>query len=245
LAGCLSAAFASTGPERLTVAYPQWPPYKIVQNGEFGGIDALVLAQIARRTGLEFDYVECPWARCLIMLQNGSVDMITSIAQIAERKESMEFLQPPTRDTYAISFYTSVGAQHVIRRYEDLYGLEIGVIRRSAYFDRFDRDATLHKTFVTRETQLVDMLASRRLDVIVGIGANLDYLIRETRRSAVIAKSSFETGTHDPAYIAMSRKSKHQAVIPRLEQALGAMRRAGEIEQIERKYLDALARDKR
>jgi polar amino acid transport system substrate-binding protein len=68
---------ASAGSERLTVAYPQWPPYKILQNGTIGGIDALVLDEIARRTGLEFDYVECPWARCLIMLQNGSVDMIT------------------------------------------------------------------------------------------------------------------------------------------------------------------------
>src|SRR4029077_11249703 len=85
--------FVSAGSERLTVAYPQWPPYKIVQNGTIGGIDALVLDEIARRTGLEFDYVECPWTRCLIMLQDGSVDMITSIAQTEERKESMDFLE--------------------------------------------------------------------------------------------------------------------------------------------------------
>jgi hypothetical protein len=72
---CFLSTFASAGSERLTVAYQQWPPYKIVQNGTIGGIDTLVLDEIARRTGLEFDYVECPWARCLIMLQDGSVDM--------------------------------------------------------------------------------------------------------------------------------------------------------------------------
>ena len=70
---CFLSTFASAGSERLTVAYPQWPPYKIVQNGTIGGIDALMLDKIARRTGLEFDYVECPWARCLIMLQNLSL----------------------------------------------------------------------------------------------------------------------------------------------------------------------------
>ena len=75
---CFLSTFASAGPERLTVAYPHWPPYKIVQNGTFGGIDALVLDEIARRAGLEFDYVECPWVRCLMMLQDGSVDMITT-----------------------------------------------------------------------------------------------------------------------------------------------------------------------
>jgi polar amino acid transport system substrate-binding protein len=241
---CFLSTVASAGSERLTVAYPPWPPYKVVQNGTIGGIDALVLDEIARRTGLEFDYVECPWARCLIMLQNGSVDMITSIAQTEERKESMDFLEPPTRDHYAISFYTHVKAKHAISRYEDLDGLDIGVIRSSAYFERFDQDHNLHKTLVTQETQLVEMLASQRLDVIVGIGANLDYLIHETGRSGVIKKSSFEMETKDPAYIAVSKKSKHKGVVPRLEQALSDMRRANEIEQIERSFLEALARDK-
>ena len=241
---CFFPTLASAGSERLTVAYPQWPPYKIAQNGTIGGIDALVLDEIARRTGLEFDYVECPWPRCLIMLQDGSVDMITSIAQTEERKESMDFLEPPTRDNYAISFYTNVKTKHAISRYEDLYELDIGVIRSSAYFERFDQDHKLQKTFVTRETQLVDMLASQRLDVIVGIGANLDYLIHETGRSGVIKKSSFEIETKDPAYIAISKKSKHKSVVPRLEKALSDMRRANEIEQIERRFLEALARDK-
>jgi polar amino acid transport system substrate-binding protein len=242
---CFLATLASAGSERLAVAYPQWPPYKIVQNGAIGGIDALVLDQIARRTGLEFDYVECPWARCLIMLQNGSVDMITSIAQTEERKASMDFLEPPARDNYAISFYANVQANHAITRYDDLYGLEIGVIRSSAYFERFDRDRKLQKTFVTREMQLVEMLASRRLDVIVGIGANLDYLIQTTGRSGVIKKSSLEIETKDPAYIAVSKGSKHKGVIPRIEKALRDMRRGHEIEQIERRFLAALARDKR
>jgi len=239
---CFLSTFASAGSERLTVAYPQWPPYKVVQNGTIGGIDALVLNEIARRTGLEFDYVECPWPRCLTMLQNGSVDMITSIAQTEERKESMYFLEPPTRDNYAISFYTNVKAKHAISRYEDLYELDIGVIRSSAYFERFDQDHKLQKTFVTQETQLVDMLARQRLDVIVGIGANLDYLIHQTGRSGVIKKSSFEVEAKDPAYIAVSKKSKHKGVIPQIEKALSDMRRANEIEKIERSFLEALAR---
>jgi polar amino acid transport system substrate-binding protein len=241
----LLSTVAPAGSERLTVAYPQWPPYKIVQNGTIAGIDALVLDEIARRTGLTFDYVECPWARCLIMLQNGSVDMMTSIAQTKERKGSMDFLEPPTRDNYPISFYTNLEAKHAIRRYEDLYGLGIGVIRGSAYFERFDQDRKLQKTFVTRETQLVDMLASQRLDVIVGIGANLDYLIHETGRSGVFKKSSFEIETSEPAYIAVSKKSKHKDVVPRVEKALTDMRRTHEIEQIERSFLEALARNKR
>jgi polar amino acid transport system substrate-binding protein len=241
----LLSASASAGQERLTVAYPQWPPYKIVQSGAIAGIDALVLDEIARRTGVGFDYVECPWARCLIMLQNGSVDMITSIAQTKERRESMDFLEPPARDNYPIAFYTNSKGKHAISRYEDLYGLGIGVIRGGAYFERFDLDRKLEKTFVTREMQLLDMLASQRLDVIVGIGANLDYLIHESGRSGVVRKSTFAIVANEPAYIAISKKSRHQGVIPRIEEALREMRRAGAIERIERSFLAALARDQR
>ena len=232
-------------PERLTIAYPQWPPYKIVQNGSIGGIDALMLNEIARRTGLAFDYVECPWARCLIMLQNGNVDMITSIARTADRAAVMDFLEPPTRDNYAIAFYTNAAAPHALNRYEDLAGLNIGIIRGSAYFERFDNDRTLLKTLVTRETQLIDMLAGGRLDVIVGIGANLDYLLQESGRSRRVKKWSMRAATEEPAYIAVSKKSRHKAAIPLLEKALREMRRANEIERIEQSFFKALARDRR
>ena len=47
----------------------------------------------------------------------------------------------------------------------------------------------------------------------------------------------------DPAYIAVSKKSKHKGVVPRLEKALSDMRRVHEIELIERSFLEALARD--
>jgi polar amino acid transport system substrate-binding protein len=177
-------------------------------------------------------------------LQDGSVDMITTIAKREERKESMDFLEPPMRDSYPISFYTNVKTKHAVSRYEDLYGLNIGVIRGGAYFERFDQDQKLQKTIVTREAQLVDMLASQRLDVIMGIGANMDYVIHETGRSVVIKKASFEIDMKDPAYIAVSKKSKHKDIVPRLEKALSDMRQANEIEQIERSFLEALTRDK-
>jgi hypothetical protein len=72
----------------------------------------------------------------------------------------------------------------------------------------------------------------------------LDYLIHEARRGGVIKKSSFEMETKDPAHIAVSKKSKHRGVVPRIERALSDMRRANEIQQIERSFLEALARDK-
>lgn len=244
LISLVCSTLALAGAERLKVAFVEWPPYKVLEHGTFGGIDVRVLDEVARRTGLTFEYVKCPWVRCLVMAQDGTVDMISNIAKTEERQESMIFLEPPIRDHYAISFYVHAKADLAINRYEDLYGLNIGVIRGSAYFERFDYDSKLKKTLVAREAQLMDMLASRRLDAIVGIGANLDYLIRETGRDGAIKKVSFEVQTPYAAFVAISKKSSHKNVVPKVEKALRDMRQTKEMERIERRFLNDLQNGK-
>jgi hypothetical protein len=74
----------------------------------------------------------------------------------------------------------------------------------------------------------------------VGIGADLDYLIREAGRGGAIKKVSFEIETADPAFVAISKKSSHKNVVAKIEKALRDMRQTNEMERIERRFLDAL-----
>src|SRR5688572_20199621 len=75
----LKASLLAAKPDRLVVAMPHWPPLKIVDNGKFGGIEVLIFKEIAKRTGIDFVYLECPWVRCLKMMESGEADLITSI----------------------------------------------------------------------------------------------------------------------------------------------------------------------
>jgi len=222
------------GTQTLRVAMVNWPPAKIVENGRFGGTDVLMLEEVAKQIGIVLEYVECPWRRCLVMIEHGDVDLISSITKSPTRERYLRFIEPPYRNGYDIYFYTQ-GPD--LRRYEDLADLTIGFIRGSAYFDRFDEDQSLAKFAVTREDQLIEMLSKGRLDVVVGIGRNLDYLIQRRQLSSMIRKTSLVVHTAAPTYIAISKKSSALHLAPKLGQALLKMTKAHRIEIIEREFM--------
>lgn len=238
LAVWLAVALLQVGPaigsEKLRVAMVNWPPAKIVENGRFGGTDVLMLEELANKIGIALEYVECPWRRCLVMMKAGEVDLISSIARSPERERYLRFVEPPYRAGYDIYFYTR-GID--LRRYEDLQGLTIGLIRGGTYFDRLDEDRSLSKFAVTKEDQLIEMLTKGRLDVVVGIGRNLDYLIQRRELSKVIRRTSLVVPTIAPSYIAISRKSSGLHLAPKLGQALLEMTRNHRIEMIEREVV--------
>jgi polar amino acid transport system substrate-binding protein len=237
LAAALLWVGPAVGSEKLRVAMVNWPPAKIVENGRFGGTDVLMLEELASQIGIVLEYVECPWRRCLVMIEAGEVDLISSITKSPERQRYLQFIEPPYRNGYDIYFYTR-GTD--LKRYEDLQGLTIGLIRGSAYFERFDQDQSLAKFAVTREEQLIEMLSRGRLDVVVGIGRNLDYLIQPQQLSTVIRKTSLVVPTIAPTYIALSRKSSGLHLAPKLGQALLKMTRANRIQIIEREFMAKL-----
>ena len=234
LAAALIWVGPATGTEKLRVAMVNWPPAKIIENGRFGGTDVLMLDELADQIGIVLEYVECPWRRCLVMIEAGEVDLISSITRSPERERYLQFIEPPYRNGYDIYFYTR-GTD--LSRYEDLQGLSIGLIRGSAYFDRLDHDHSLAKFAVTREDQLIEMLSRGRLDVVVGIGRNLDYLIQRRKLSTVIRRTSLVVPTIAPTYIAISRKSSGLYLASRIGQALLKMTRANRIQIIEREFM--------
>jgi polar amino acid transport system substrate-binding protein len=237
LAAALLWVGPAVGSEKLRVAMVNWPPAKIVENGRFGGTDVLMLEELASQIGIVLEYVECPWRRCLVMIEAGEVDLISSITKSPARERYLQFIEPPYRNGYDIYFYTR-GSD--LTKYEDLAGLTIGYIRGGAYFDRFDQDQSLAKFAVTREDQLLEMLSRGRLDVIVGVGRNLDYLIQPRQLSTVIRKTSLVVPTIAPTYIALSRKSSGLHLAPKLGQALLKMTRANRIQIIEREFMAKL-----
>ncbi|WP_141735029.1 substrate-binding periplasmic protein [Oligoflexus tunisiensis] len=233
-----SSTVVAAKSSRLVVAMVHWPPLKIIDEDGFGGIDVAILTEITKRTGIEFSYLKCPWARCLKMLEDGKVDVITSLAHSPKRAESVMFIEPPVWDGFDIFFYT-LGSE--IRSYADLKERSIGVVRGSAYFKRFDEDRSLKKVSVTEENQLIKMLLAGRIDVIPGIEGNLDYMIMKRCLSGKIKKSSFSGFDPNPYFIGLSKKSKFVSLAPQLSRVLHEMRKEKQFAAIEQKVLKKLS----
>ncbi len=217
--------------ESIIVALDNWPPWKISGNGEFGGTDVLILEEISRRLDINFSFVESSWARCIQMLDDGEVDMITSFVKTPERENYTYYLEPEYRID-EIVFYMHKDRPVTVNVYNDLYNFKVGTIKGAFYFDSFNDDQQIDKEELISDPQLLKMLASGRIDLMIGYKHSLDYFIALEGFAGQFDQVEYRVTLENPVYMAMSKKSDHIDLIPQLSRVLQEMVESGEIEEI-------------
>jgi polar amino acid transport system substrate-binding protein len=237
----LGGRLVSAEQAKLTVAFEHWPPMKIVEGGSFGGIDAAILREIANRLDIEFEFEMCSWSRCIELIRSGHADLITSIAKTPDREEFMYFIEPPHNTKLDIAFYIQKGSGDTIKEYEDLYRSPIGVIMGSVYFEKFDADLDIIKLEVSNEEGLLRILEGGRVELIIGMEINMDYLIALKGMRERIEKAPYRITIESPSYMAVSKNSPFLATVAApLSAVVSQMVETGEIENIENKVLGDL-----
>ncbi|MCE1253214.1 MAG: transporter substrate-binding domain-containing protein [Anaerolineae bacterium] len=187
------------------------PPYMIGANDPqagMSGIDVEIVQEIARRLQLNLVYVSCTWERCLELMKNGKVDLLSSAYKKADREEYMAFLDQPYLDRLPIAFYYLKDNNYQIKSYEDLYRFKrVGVLQGASYFDRFDTDEHINKVEVSSQDQLFPMLLAGRLDIIAGYTPTENYHIYTEGYSDKIKRSFFVYHDDSSIFMAISKKS--------------------------------------
>jgi polar amino acid transport system substrate-binding protein len=237
----LGGRLVSAEQAKLTVAFEHWPPMKIVEGGSFGGIDAAILREIANRLDIEFEFEMCSWNRCVELMRSGHADLITSIAKTPDREEFMYFIEPPYKTKLDIAFYMRRGSGETVHAYEDLYRSPIGVTRGSVYFQKFDADPDIVKFEVSNEERLLRILERGRVDLIIGMEMNMDYLITLKGMQGRLEKAPYRITIESPSYIAVSKNSPFLGTVAApLSAVVSQMVETGEIENIENNVLGDL-----
>ncbi len=191
----------------LYVALNNYPPWKIQEEkSSLRGIDQIYLKEFAKRLNLELKFIECPWARCQSLLEQGVIDLISSYSDTNERRKIAVFLKAPYRQAM-MTFYTLASKDNTIKKYGDLKNLRIGHTRGATYFDKFDYDPTLKKITMNGFVQGLKMLANDRVDVIISAEVPADYQILKNNWSGKIKKEKYTYDSGSGTYFAISRKS--------------------------------------
>ena len=222
----------------LVFAFSELAPWKIKTGAnEFSGAYTEIVRELARRLGRELRIVECPHARCLLMLRAGEADLAIGIQQSPERDEYIAFLHNPYRKSASDRvFYVRRGDAHRIRRYEDLQHLRIGIKQGSEYFDRFDDDKALHKEAALNNAANLRKLLLNRLDTVVMPEDQGAVLLSELQLNKQLETAVYREHDAEPRSVAVSRKSAAIELLPRLEEAMQAMRRDGTLNAIYDKH---------
>ncbi|MGA4322456.1 substrate-binding periplasmic protein [Ectopseudomonas hydrolytica] len=226
--------------EPLRVMTDLWPPFRMEgENGRLQGLDIDLLDELSRRTGLRFEVERAPWARGLAALEQGKADLMTGLARTAERERYIQYLNAPY---YACSprFYASPTLATRLDDYEKLRGLRIGHVLESVYFQPFDGDQKLNKVGVSNESQLLEMLARGRIDVLVGTDCQVDYALLAPELAGRIVKAAYRPEARTELYIGFSRQRLQR--LPQLSAALEALLREGWIARAALRYQRVVAR---
>lgn len=229
----VAGAHAADGePRTLKVPVNAFPPWIIVDKKGIHGIDIDILNAVGARMGLRFTYVECPWLRCLRLMEGGAGDLMSGLFRSPDREKYLAYIDPPYYQDPPKVFYTLADRPKAIHKYDDLKGLSIGVVAGTLYFPRFDNDTQLEKQVFHEEPQLVRLLGAGRIDTFISTEVEADILIEKAGLSGRFNKSVLEDAESGESYFALSRLSKHQDLAPALSETIRQLKASGELVRI-------------
>jgi polar amino acid transport system substrate-binding protein len=151
------------------------PPYQVLADEPYGShIDALkVMANVLNK---KLAYVRSPnFARCVVMLRNGEVDVVAGLGKTPEREKFAFYTPFKPADALKVISKKSI----TINKYEDFTGKIIGVSRGTMYFSRFDNDRSLNKISIQNERVGLSLLLKNRIDLMMTSPVLLESLSTE------------------------------------------------------------------
>ena len=239
----LSLASVSNGvsarDEILYYAAPHFPPWDINPNETASsGINVDVIRSIANDLGLRAQPIVCPWKRCLVLLEQGKIDMAGTVGKKPERERYLQFIEPSYAKTPDQVFYLPQTSPIELNAYRDLYQFDrIGIERGARVSPRFDQDTRLMKEELARLDQLLNMLDKNRLDVVVGNEMVMDYMIKEMGLQDRFRKAPFKFTSRGGEYLTISKKSPHAKRFHEIGEIIRKMKENGQIETVIEHYI--------
>ncbi|TPH12832.1 substrate-binding periplasmic protein [Litorilituus lipolyticus] len=223
--------------DAINVATYIEPPFADKVNGKFVGRNIRLSKLIAKKLNKKVNFITCPMARCILMMQSGQADMIVSVLKTDEREEILTYIEPGINfQKQPISFFTLHTNKVEINSFEDLKSLIIGQVRGARYFEKFDNNNELTKVKITTRSQMIKMLLKGRIDVFIAREESIRPLIDKYNYQKLrIAQYQYLTPV--TGYIAISKNSYLQQDIQKFSSIIKQIKDSGELDKVYYKKL--------
>ncbi|KGJ96874.1 ABC-type transporter, periplasmic subunit family 3 [Colwellia psychrerythraea] len=102
-------------------------------NDEWFGIDIDLTKALLNEADCNFNILETPWARALLMLARGEIDLMINVSKTPEREPLYYFIGPIRNEEIVFATYKTV--EHNLTKVDDILKLDKPVaIQRNAYY---------------------------------------------------------------------------------------------------------------
>lgn len=227
------SAFAAEERRSVTVGINHAPPYRVSTEDGATGLYVEIFDEIAERINWDVRYVEAPFRRVMLMMEEGKVDVMLGPLKTLERERVMAFVAPVFPPERKLFFYYR--DENRIEEYDDLHGKKIGVLSGASYFEEFDADEELDKEPVARYENLMRMLEKDRVDVVIAPELVGRHTVQQLGMDFSVSPYQVP-GEH--SYIAISRTSPVLAHEEEIARAFEQIRKDGVYEKLVMGYQD-------
>ncbi len=178
LQSCLpahAAPSAANQPEILRVGFFAFSGYHTIdENGRRSGYGYEFLQRLAIHGGWSYEYIgyDSSYADALTMLQNGEVDIVTSVSRTPEREEQFLFSDQNIGVNSTI-FTVKSGNQDIIEGdYTTYEGISVGMLEgnsKNANFEKFAKEHgfSFRPVYFSMQEELSEALQEGRVDAAV------------------------------------------------------------------------------
>lgn len=221
----LSAVLPARAAELRMITLEAVPWATFSPGGKPVGAFPDIVDEIGRRTGLKTTVTIQPFQRIERELETGEQDCTIvlwndSRARIVERGESVYMM------TFGVIARTGIP----LRSYDDLKGLTVSVFRNLTIEPRFDNDSSIRKDFDKDYETGIKKIAHNRLDAIAGAIPTIMYQAKKDGLTKYLGDQIVMTQI--PLTLQCSKASRNLTLMPRLDEAIRAMRADGTLGRI-------------
>lgn len=227
-----------------TVRWFDDAPYSFAgSNGEVRGFNADLMREALKRMGCTAKFVEMPWARALLELEAGRLDILPGALRKPERERFAYFSRAINRSPNVLFVHKNAAAIYSIHKLADLVGtnFRLGTQIGVTYGPDFEvlsktPEFTARLTPVSLRKSAWKMMEVGRLDGIIADEATGLSELQALGLSKDITRSSVVVSV-EPATVALSRMSVTEDFLKAFDRSLGSMLADGKYREIRERYV--------
>lgn len=207
----------------------EYPPFEYLDHGKIVGIDPDIIAEISKKTGIEFKWQNIAFDALIPSLQMGKLDMVIACMTITEeRSKSVNFSTPYLASPISII----INKKHLrIADMEDLegkkYGVQLGTTQEAKAQSITDSTVI---SYPQPAAAVLDLLSDKLDAVLVDESVGVNF-VRNNSKLEII-------GTFDGDHKAIAFSKDNVELLDTINEALEELLNDGTIDNILINYLD-------
>ena len=219
-------------------------PYSFREtNGEVRGLNADIARTALKQMGCEAQFVEMPWARALVELEQGRLDILPGALRKPEREAFAYFSRPINRSPNVLFIGKAAAEKYRIKQLSDLVGTDFRLAAQIDVSYGADYDALMkNPRFKARVSPLTlrssawKMVERDRIDGLIADEVTGLLELQQLGLSDAISKTRVIVSV-EPANFAFGKKTNSQDFANAFNNVFKAMLADGRYKAIAQRYL--------